>query len=380
MLVGLLGAVPPCAIAQVIAEGNLAASRLPEMAALLAAQPRWSLSTEVETAFGYKDNLLLSSRDEERSAFVRGGAEVFLMNTPRGKVDYSLLAQVEGTRFFSGRTVDHEAEAWLQSELGYRLTETFKLSLVVTGYYFDQVLDQSDTTAARIIARYKVGGAMAGPMVRWAFHRAWWIEGQAVGERKRYDDEANDSRIDAGSVRLGWRVVPQVEARLELQEKWYRFDERVKYSPAGRALSGTELRIAEREGELRVDVDWDKARRWKTSTRVGVLRYRDNGSGYFSNDRKKIGHEVTWKGEAWLVRLDAIAERVEFRVQTVGIGIDPPPRIKDEVSAKLRIERKLSERWTIFARYNWERTRSNDQIASFNVNEGLLGARWSWEK
>jgi len=54
--------------------------------------------------------------------------------------------------------------------------------------------------------------------------------------------------------------------------------------------------------------------------------------------------------------------------------------VKEEFSAQLRVERKLGERWTIYTEYNWERNRCNDPIASYNMNEGLLGVRWSWEK
>jgi hypothetical protein len=40
----------------------------------------------------------------------------------------------------------------------------------------------------------------------------------------------------------------------------------------------------------------------------------------------------------------------------------------------------LSPQWGVFAAYKWERWRSNDRIASYVMNEGLLGLRWSWEK
>ena len=71
---------------------------------------------------------------------------------------------------------------------------------------------------------------------------------------------------------------------------------------------------------------------------------------------------------------------MEFDVQTVGLGIAPPARIKDEYNLEGRVERKLTDRWTIFAALTWERSRSNDRVASYRVNEGLLGVRWSWEK
>jgi len=80
------------------------------------------------------------------------------------------------------------------------------------------------------------------------------------------------------------------------------------------------------------------------------------------------------------VRLDGSARRLEFEVQTVGVGIYPPARIKEEFIAQLRIERKLSSHWTAFAEYGWERSRCNDPIASYLLRQELLGAKWSWEK
>jgi len=372
-LASLLGFTPVCAA---VPAGPVP----PGMAAPLAAPSPWSYSAEVETAFGYKDNLLLSADGEERSALVHGSVEFLLLRLPGRAVDYSLFAQAGRTHFFSGKTVDHDAEAWVQSDVGYRFLDTLKLSLPVTGYYYDQVFDVSDSEVERIVAEMKVAGVMVGPTLRWAFHRQAWIEAQAVAERKRYDDGGNDSAIGVGHLRLGWRLGGRIEVQIAGGRRWRGFDERVQYSSAGRALANTELKLSEREGEARVDVEWGADRTWRTSTRVSALRRRDNGSGYFSYDQARVSQDVAWTSDPWLVRLEAGAERLEFRVQTVGISIDPPPRIKEEYAAKLRVERTLSERWTVFAEYNWERSRSNDPISSYSVNEGLLGARWSWEK
>ena len=83
--------------------------------------PAWSLSANVESAFGYKDNLLLSAAGEERSAFARGSAEVLLLRVPGGSFEYSAFAQAEGTRFLQGGTVRNEARVWLRNEAGWRL-------------------------------------------------------------------------------------------------------------------------------------------------------------------------------------------------------------------------------------------------------------------
>ena len=333
-----------------------------------------------ESAVGYKDNLLLSASGAEGSTLVRGAADFLLLHVPRGAADFSCFGQLERTQFLSDRTVDGETSVWVQTDAGYRWGDRFKVGLPVTGYFYDQVFDVSDTDVERLVAELRVKGLMIGPTFRWLPTAAWWLEAQALGERKRYDDGANDSKVGEGRVQLGWQPGERWRTSLTWLERWRNFDRRAQYSAAGRELTGTELKISEHEGELRTEFTWDRAARWKSTLRAGVVGYRDNGSGYFSYGDRKVAFETEWRNERWRVRLDASANRIEFDVQTVGFGIDPPARIKEEYAASLRAERKLGPRWTLLAEYGWERSRSNDRFASYRVNEGLLGARWSWEK
>jgi len=94
----------------------------------------------------------------------------------------------------------------------------------------------------------------------------------------------------------------------------------------------------------------------------------------------KAAQGVGWTADDWLVGLEGSARRVEYDVQTVGARAAPPPRVRDDFAVQIRVERKLSPRWTAFAEYSWERNRCNDELASYSMNEGLLGIRWNWEK
>lgn len=352
----------------------------PGLAALLAPPPQWSVSTTADLSYGYKDNLLLSATGEERSAFARGSLSLMVLRAPTGPVDVSLFVQADGTRYFSGRTVDHDAGVWTYAELGYRVGETIKFSVPVTGYYSDRVSDVSSTFAERLVSRLKVTGGKIGPTVRVSVTRHGWIEAQASGERKRYDEDTFDARVGEGALRLGWKPSDRVEAQVAASQRWWSFDRHEQYTTAGRALAGTLRKDREQEGQARLKIAWDEAGRWRSDTRASLLDYRDNGPGYFNYRGKKIAQELQWRTERWLVRLEGIARRIDHGIQTVGFGIDPPPRIKDEFSAELQVERTLGKRWTLLAGYTWERSRSNDLFASYRVNEGLLGLRWSWEK
>lgn len=360
-----------------------------ELEAMLAELPTWSISTSLDAAYGYRDNLLLSTMDEESSAFVRGVAELMLLRVPTGKLDYSFFIQGQRTRFFEAVTVDdttldHEASAWAQSDLGYRLTDSLRVGLPLAGYYTDRVFDITNLETNRNAARLSVRGAMISPVVKWKFLTSWWVEAQGSSERKRYrDGGSNDGTVEEGAVRLGWTRGERFEAQLAGVRRRREYENRMLKTPAGREIRDTVLKISEQEFQGRVDIGWDKANRWRTTTTVSLLEYDDTGEGYYNYREKRVDHELEWTDERWLVRLTGTASRQDFVIQEVDSSDGSPirpKRLRDDFQATLHLERTLTSRWTALASYRWERTRSNDFFAGYRMNEGLLGLRWSWDK
>lgn len=362
------------------APGQEAATGLPpDVAALLAGQSAWNETVSLHSGVGYKDNLLLSRFQPEKSGFLRGGVEAFLWHPPAGRTDYLAFLNAEGTRYFSSRNVDHEAQAFLVGEWRYRIEEKFKFTLDFQSYYLDQIFDVSDTDAQRLVARLQVGGVTLGPALHWAFLPHYWIEARGLAKRETFRDGSNNNRYYEGEFRAGWRPGERFEASLGVIGRRRDFLHREQYTEGGRPITDTRLRIDEREEEFTVKATLDKAAHWKTVTRTGRLRYGDNGSGYFNYREKKFIHEITWSAGDWLARLEGSAKRLVYEIQTVGLGIAPPARIKEAYGAELRIERKINARWTVYAEYNWEHNRTNFTLADYTSNEGLLGAQWNWE-
>ena len=221
---------------------------------------------------------------------------------------------------------------------------------------------------------------MIGPTLRWAFAPAWWIEAQARGERRFDEDRAFNSRVGEGTLRLSWSPDDRLKLLLTGAERWRDFVDRRQFSAAGRELPATRLKIHERNGEFRVEFSGGTGANWSTSSRVMLKQYRDNGAGFLNYRERGIGQDFEWKGRQWSIRGGGTAYRVDYDVQTVGLGLNPFRRLRDEFAADLRVDREISRRWTAFVGYKWERWRSNDRIASYVMNEGLLGMRWSWEK
>lgn len=350
------------------------------LADLLGQTSPWSFTAAASASVGYNDNLLLSFSNAERSAFTRGGLELLLWRVPRGRVDYFAFLNAEGTRYSSGESVHAESEAFAGIEWRYRRDDRWSVQVDAEGYYLDQVFDISDTNITRVVADLKVSGLKAGPTVHWNLRSWLWLEGAVKATRERYEDGLNDASIRESIARLGVKPGSRVELAIDASEVRRDFDSRTRYTIGGRPTTG-ELVVHERQLDGKATIEWGSGRHWKTVTRGGGLEYLDNGSGYLNYRQRHLGLDIDWSVGAWSMNLAGETRLKTYEVQTAGTGLAPlPALLKEEYVATARVERRFSRNWTWFGEYRWERTRSNDRINEYRLNEGLLGVRWNWEK
>lgn len=364
-MLGALGAVVP------LASGLRAAVTVPPPPS------GWTSSAELTAAIGYKDNLLLSSYAPESSAFASAAADLMWWRLPQGPVDYVVYFNADGRRYFSGREVNHEAFAALFGEWRRRLPDQGQFAFDLRGFYSDRVLDISDTAVQRVVAPIKVHGVNTGPVLRWNFTARWWGEWSVVGAQTVYAGGANNHAAAEGGAKLGFKASEHWSAVLSVQRRERGYVRRRQYSVSGRELEGTRLRVVEDESSLRLEYQRSNL---QISLRGGHVRFADNGSGYLAYQRDRLAQEVEWKRGDWRCELEASGARKTYAVQTVGFGIVTPARREDEVTARLRIERRLNPRWLVLAEISAERVRSNDALSAYRTKEGLLGLRWNWEK
>jgi hypothetical protein len=225
-----------------------------------------------------------------------------------------------------------------------------------------------------------VSGIAAGASLRWKFLPLGWLEAEGFGRREWFQDGSNNNRGGEGTVRLGWQPRPAWELSVGGTRQQRHYEHRELYNPYGRPISGTRLTVTEDQGEARCEHTWPgMGGEWKSVTRLGLLRYYDHGSGYFDYRQRHVSQRLTWTGKGWECELEARLRRLRWDLQTGGIGIDPPARRKDETRLELRVERTLTPRWKIFAQASVERSRCNEEVASYLAHSGQLGLRWTWE-
>ena len=337
----------------------------------------WEFTGNLRTALGYKENILLSAVRSEASPFAQTEGEFFLWRLPTERFEALAFANATFTRFLDSADHPNEWQAFAHAEARWFAPHNLQATLTAEGYHLDQVFDLSATDAERFTARLAVDGTLASAAVRWDALPRTWLEFKPTAQRDRYDDGSDDNtqRIARGTV--GHKFFrDRLEVAVSAQTLRRTYDRRPRYTAAGRALTGTELIFQQREGEARVTVAWDQAQRWTTTTAVIVGTNRDNGSGYFDYRHRHVRQEITWTSAPWRARLTARVGRYDYDVQTEGIGIAPPKRLKEEFRVRPRLERALTPRATLYADLTWEGSRSNDPLANYRVKTAAAGVDW----
>jgi hypothetical protein len=245
------------------------------------------------------------------------------------------------------------------------------VSLKGVGYLTDMVIDLSESESSRLVAPTRVRGGYIVASTRGAWRR-FWLEPFLQVKRTDYRDYAGDYDETRSGARVEWQHSDALAISIAGFDSRRGYDERVQYTAGGRALPGTHLRFRQRDGEAKVRMAWKD---WTFAGSVGQMANRDHASGYFDYGQKRARVELGWAHASWRAAVEADVRRVEYRVQTVGAGLAPPPRINDDYDLSFRAERDLDEYWTIFGEYRWERSRSNEREYSYRANTVLAGVQ-----
>jgi hypothetical protein len=331
-------------------------------------------TADLRLGAGYRHNVLLGAVQPEDSALGLIEGEAFWTHLPSDTVEFVAFSNATFTRFVDSRDNPHELQAFAHAALRWLPRPWFTATPSLEGYHLKQVFDFSINHVDRRTALVAVSGGLAALALRWQATPRTWLELKPAAQRERFRDRSDDSRQHLGRATLGRTFFgDRLEFSVTGQAQRRDYDSRPQYTVAGRRLAGTRLLFDQRETEARVKIAWDAAARWRTVTAVSRTTNRDNGSGFFDYRHRAVRHEIAWQGEAAQLRFAARAGRYDYEVQTQGIGINPPFRLKEEFSFQTRLARPWTRRTTAFAQVVWERSRSNDPLARYRTHTAQAG-------
>lgn len=366
----------PARAQTVIAPAVTAAAGAAEPAAAAVAKvPAWYRGGSLRTLAGHTDNVQLSPLAQRGRGFVQGEVEGYAIHPARRRWELRGIVSGEWRRYADALPETAGEQRWLgRAEAVWVPAPTARVAVAGAGFYQDQVYDLSPDAGRRFVARMRVGGVMGTLQPRVALGRGWEVEPMVQVRETNYRDFAEDYRETRGGARVRWKRDERFQASLAVHEHRREYRDRVNYTAGGRALAGTRLRFEQIAAEGRLGWTWARGEaRWSVSPAVYYTTNRDGASGFFDYDQARARWDVSWERGRWRVDADAGTGRYRYLVQTVGMGIAPPARLRDDSAANVAVEYAMAERWKILARGGWEQSRSNESNASYDVTTVAAG-------
>jgi len=357
----------------------------------------WSSSASARAGAGYKDNVLLSGVQPEGSPFTASALDFFVMRLPYDGTECSVLLTAEHRHYFAVSEANEELTVLANGQV--RKVTDSGWALGGTAYYFfmNQVFDASVTEGEGgadeeidpiLLARGHTFGLR--PVAGRLLGRLSWLDLEFPVSRQLYDRNPEDDLVlydywEYGP-RLLWRheYGNRSEFNLSYGINWRPYDDRPQVDEEGWEEPGTNLGFRWQRAEAQWRQVWDRKRRWRTTTRLGLDVNADNGSGYYDYHKYFVSEEVRFRPLGWEVRLQGGVNWYQYAVQTAVSGeaaltaATAEKRRKTLLIASVRLERQLASRWKVIAEYEYEQSLSNEDFDQYRVNTASAGIEFEF--
>ena len=359
-------------VALVMACGGPLLSSAAERFELPEGFPLWQKSADIRFGFGYNDNAPLSSSERESSALALASVEGMLFRLPWNSWQLSLLAVAHDTHYLDrSLSVGAEQDAAATGEFTYFLEHGWRSVSALTYTFINEVMDVS-ARYGTYLPRQVVGHGLAMNQGVRKDADQWWMETSLFGSRQ-FVREPLDSYYQAGlKATIGWYYGSTSSLSLAYEAAPLSYDNREQTDQTGAPLAGTQLRYLPQTVELSWQHQLDASRHWRNNLRLIFEVNQDNGAGFYDCAQFQVAEELRCRAGKWELTVQASMAYYDFENQTLS-PMDPQTRHRTSIRAGLRGERSLSERWRLFAAYDYEGSMSNWNLEEYEANRVSAG-------
>jgi hypothetical protein len=321
----------------------------------------WDASARITGGLGYRDNVLRSSVVSEGGGFFLTSADATLMRISDSGSLFTLFLLGEDARYFDVPSVGYEQFISGTAQLTTPIGERDEAGLAANYLYQHQILDISETEAIRRRMLVLGHGATVRPHWKHTLNGAWAVKLEGAALRQIYDGDLDDFWEGSGRLSLIHNYGHRSEASVGYQGLLRPYDTREQFDEAGVALAGTSLEYQQHEIGGQWRHNWDEARHWRTTSKLGYMVNHDNGSGWFDYNRLLFSQQVRWVNPLWEFKINARFGRYDYPVQT----IRNEKLERSYVMLDARAERRLGKNWLLYAVVEREWNMSNDPFGEY---------------
>ena len=321
----------------------------------------WDASTRIVTGLGYRDNVLRSSVVSEGSGFFLTSADATLMRFSESGSLFTLFLLGEDARYFDVPDVNHEQFISGAAQYTTPVGERNEAGLSVNYLYQHQILDVSETEAISRRVLVLGHGTTVRPHWKHTLNDGWVVKLEGATLRQIYDGDLDDFWEGSGRLSLIHNYGNRSEASVGYQALLRPYDTREQFDEAGLTLAGTSLEYMQQEISGQWRHNWDEARHWRTTSKLGYMINQDNGSGWFDYNRLQFSEQLRWVDQLWEFKINARFGWYDYPVQTIG----NEKLERSYVMLDARAERQLGKGWLLYAVVEREWNMSNDPLEEY---------------
>jgi hypothetical protein len=334
--------------------------------------PLWDHAFNLRLGAGYKDNLLLNRDATESSYLLSTTVETLVLRLPVDGRQFTFFLTAEDLRYPDGEQVTKEQLVLARAQGKLEFHDIWQAGLALDYLYQDQVFDVSATetnTEPLPLVGHQIS---LRPSLRRQLPRHHWIEGEILAQRQWFDAPVDDYWESAPKLVIGRDYGHRSTVSFSYLFGWRRYDTRTPLALDGTPVPGVDLEFQRHELELAGRHNWDSRRRWRTTTRLNYQLNEDNDSGYFDYRLYKFSQQLRYVTSTWEIRGQLRLSHYNFPNQSVSSS-DPVSRDKTLAAASVHAERKLTERFRLYADYEYEHSFSNRDLDEYRVHKVLAG-------
>lgn len=322
----------------------------------------WDTSVRITSGLGFRENVLRSRIATESSAFALNSADATFIRLAESGRLLTLFLLGEDTRYFDAPSINYEqlfsGSAQFTTPVGVR----GEFGSYANYLYQHQILDVSETEANLRRVLVNGHGITARPHWKQTLGDGWAAQLEGVVLRQFYEGELDDFWEGSGRLSVIRTFGHRSEFSAGYQLLHRNYDTRQQLDGSGLAIANTRLVYWQHEVSGQWRHHWDEAQQWRTTSKLGYLLNRDNGSGFFDYDRLLFNQQLRWRNAAWEIKTNARGGWYFYQWQRVG----PELRERSYISLDLRVERRLGKLWLAYATAEHEWNLSNDPLDEYN--------------
>jgi hypothetical protein len=338
----------------------------------------WVKDIVVRAGLGYKDNVTLSPSDHLGSPFFTSGLDLTVQRLPLDGLEVVFVATGDDTRYWHNVGINGEdifvTSLQIQKTLGpnWLVGGEFRESYINEVQY---VLESTGPTNALIS-----GSVLeVRPYVRRDLGTNWWLKLETPVDRDLFGAPLDNSWRIGPRVTLGRPLDPRSSLTLSYGIFYEPHDTRLTTDAEGNPVPGKTLTLLENRLDLAWERYWDRQKRWRTVTKVGLAYQEDNGAGFYSFYACYLSQELRFKTRDWQFRILAKVGYENFPVQTIEPEVPGSPKLnRAPIDITVLAERRLYKALRLFAEYEFDATASNLATDAYTANRVSGGLSWDF--